>query len=105
MKFASLYGLFALISIVLFNVLILLARFVRQAKSPPADEDFEKLVSEKNELKVQAEQEHAEALQLKDRLQQLEEANKKLEDSLQLVNQELEALKKAPAPAPAQQAG
>lgn len=96
MKFSSLYGLFALISIVLFNALILLARFVRQIKSPPVDEDFERLMSEKNELQVHADKEHAEALQLKDRLQQLEEANKKLEESLQKVNQELENLKKPP---------
>lgn len=101
MKFSSLYGLFALISIVLFNVLILLARFVRQAKAPPVDEDFEKLVSEKNEIKVQADQVVAESVQLKDRLHQLEETNKKLEENMQQLNQELDALKKAQAAPPA----
>lgn len=104
MKFSSLYGLFALLSIVLFNVLILLARFVRQIKTPPVDEDFERLVSEKNELKVQADQGQSEAVQLKERLEQLEATNKKLEESLQQVNQELENLKKAQPATPAQQA-
>lgn len=99
MSFTTLYGLFALVSIALFNSLLLLARYVRQTRSAPIDEDFEKIILEKAELKALADQEHSEVTGLTERVQKLEEDIKKMEESLNQKTQELENLKRAPAPA------
>ncbi|MBN8555965.1 MAG: hypothetical protein J0L93_11010 [Deltaproteobacteria bacterium] len=101
LSYTALYALFAVASIALFNALILLSRYITQTKQPPADEDFEKLFNERNQLQNQFEQEHQEALTLQAKVQKLETELQKAEESLKVKIQEIENLNKPPAPAAA----
>lgn len=91
--YTSLYGLFVLTSIFLFNSLLLLSRYVRQIKDPPADEEFEVLAEEKESLRMREEEAQAEILSLKSSIQQLEQDVKKFDDALKKRNDEYDALK------------
>ena len=102
LSYTALYALFALASIALFNALILLSRYVTQIKRPPSDEDFEKLLSERNQLQNQFDQEHQEAVSLQSKVHKLEIELQKAEESLKVKIQEMENLNKPPeAPAEA----
>jgi hypothetical protein len=87
-SYTTLYGLFALTSLFLTNALILMARYIRQVAYPPTDQDFEKLLVEKQtaETQLAAEQRTVEGLK----------ANMtKLESELRSKDEELTRLKGA----------
>lgn len=92
-SYTVLYGLFALTSVLLFNALVLCARYVQQAKEPPKDEDFEELMQQKKALQNQVEQRNHEIVELLSRVKQLEDAQKKLDEGLKSKQLELDALK------------
>jgi predicted nuclease with TOPRIM domain len=96
-SYTALYGLFALVSIGLFNALILLSRYVKQTKRPPVDEEFEKLITEKNHLQNQYDHQNQEATSLQEKVQKLEAELQKAEENLKSKVQELESVNKAKA--------
>jgi len=101
MSFTTLYGLFALTSLLLFNALVLLARYARQVKEPPKDAEFDLLISEKKELQIALESKKAEMEDNEKRIKVLEEKIQKTEDALQAKLTELQALKASSSAAPA----
>jgi len=100
MSYTTLYGLFALTSILLFNCLILLARYVRQVKEPPKDEEFEKLIADKKRLEFDYESKKAELDETEARIKKVEEKLQKTEDTLQAKLTELQALKNGQGASP-----
>ena len=86
------YGLFGLTSILLFNCLIVMSRYVRQTKTPPPDEEFEKLVEEKKQLEIVLETTKQELADSEVRFKTLGEKLQKTEDTLQVKLTELQAL-------------
>lgn len=99
MSFTGLYALFVLKSVLLFNALILLSRYVQQTKSPPADEEFELLLAEKKKLENDFEAKKHELAETETRIQGIEEKLRKTEDTLQAKLTELQNLQKQAAPA------
>ena len=78
-SYTTLFGLFVLTSLLLSNALVLLARYARQVKQPPKDEDFEKLLEEKAQLEAQLAQEQRALANAKASIEQLEaEIQKKI---------------------------
>lgn len=83
MSLSTLYVLFFIFSILLFNSLILLARYINQAKMPPPEEEYDHLEQERLRLALEVETQiskiselEMELKKLKD-LQNLEKENKK----------------------------
>ncbi|MDB5038679.1 MAG: hypothetical protein JWQ35_2207 [Bacteriovoracaceae bacterium] len=74
-----------------------MARYVRQIKTPPTDDDFEALLKEKELAEIQLAQEQRSAVGLKANLEQLEADLKKSEESLKIKAEELEAIRSSPA--------
>ena len=97
MNYTTLYGLFALTSLMLSNALILMARYIRQVQSPPTDSDFEILLKEKETIEVQLAQEQRSVAGLKGNIEQLEADLKKMEESLKTKTEELDGLRTAAA--------
>ncbi len=93
MSITGLYVLFVLFSNLLFNSLILLARYVRQVKEPPSDEEFEALNKERKQLELDLEVQKQEVIDAEERFKKLEERLQKTEDTLQQKLTELQALK------------
>ena len=93
MSFTAVYGLFALMSIVSFNALILLSRFVRQIKEPPNDADYDLLIAQKKQLESEYEAKKNELFDSEDRMKKLEEKLQKTEDTLQAKLTEVNQLK------------
>lgn len=93
MSITGLYVLFVLFSILLFNSLILLARYVRQVKEAPKDEEFDSLLKERKQLELDLELQKQEVLDAEERFKKLEERLQKTEDTLQQKLTELQALK------------
>lgn len=80
LSYTALYGLFVLTSLILTNSFILLARYARQIQSPPSDQDFDRLMKEKESLEVQNAQDQRAIVNLKSTIQQLEGDLKKWEE-------------------------
>jgi predicted nuclease with TOPRIM domain len=93
MSYTTLYGLFALMSLLLTNALILMARYIRHVKSPPTDRDFENLIREKEAVETQLAQEHRTIEAMKASMEQVESEFKRMEESLKVKVQELDQLK------------
>lgn len=81
-SYTVIYALFALTSLVLFNALILLSRYIRQAKEPPKDPDYELLLNSKRELEQKLEGTSLEAMELKNKLEKMEPELEKLKVDL-----------------------
>ncbi len=92
MSFTTLYGLFGLTSIVLFNCLIVMSRYVQQTKNPPSDEEFEQLVEENKQLLLTLDNTKQELADSEVRFNTLGEKLQKTEDTLQIKLTELQAL-------------
>lgn len=81
MSLTTLYILFVLFSLLLFNALILLSRFVRQIKMPPPEEEYEGLVQERQRLESSIERQNEEIVELQMRIKELESSLAKTENS------------------------
>ncbi len=99
-SYTYLYGLFALTSILLFNALILLSRYVRQTKAPPQDPEFEALIQQNQGLQSQLEDRNQEIVELNSRIKSLEESNQKSEEDIKAKAAEIETLKQQIPTAP-----
>lgn len=82
-SYTTLYGLFALMSILLTNALILMARYIRQVSYPPTDLDFQRMLLEKREAETQLAQEQRTSEGLKANMSKLESELKTKEEELQ----------------------
>jgi hypothetical protein len=78
MSLSTLYVLFFIFSILLFNSLILLARFVSQAKMAPPEEEYDQL--EQDRLRL--------ALEVETQISKISELEMEIEKLKQLQNQE-----------------
>lgn len=94
LSYTSLYGLFALTSLALFNSLLLLARYARQIKVPPQDDEFDALLSDNKSLQSKVDASDGEMSDLKAKIGQLEQEIKKAEEALAAKATELDAAKK-----------
>lgn len=86
------YGLFGLTSILLFNCLIVMSRYVQQTKNPPTDEEFEQIVGEKKQLEIALAETKQELADSEVRFKTLGEKLQQTEDTLQTKLTELQAL-------------
>jgi len=92
MSFTMVYGLFGLTSILLFNCLIVMSRYVQQTKNPPTDEEFEQIVGEKKQLEIALAETKQELADSEVRFKTLGEKLQQTEDTLQTKLTELQAL-------------
>jgi len=74
MSLSALYILFVLVSIFLFNALIMLARSIQQAKKAPVEEDYDRLEKQRADLERTIEQQNTEIVELQLKVKSLEEA-------------------------------
>lgn len=72
MSYSTLYLLFVITALLLFNALILLARYSRQVKSPPKDEEYQTLETENTQLQTSLEKAKMEISDLKNKMRSLE---------------------------------
>ena len=71
MSYTALYVLVMLLSFLLMNSWIVLARFIQQVKMPPTDKDFDALFDEKRSLEKNLDLKTAEIIELKARVDDL----------------------------------
>lgn len=84
--FSVLYILYVLSSVLLFNVLVLLVRYVQQTKQPPVDEDFQELEKTKAELERMIASQKQEIVELEMKMKDLE-ASTKVEETQESLSQ------------------
>ncbi len=72
MSYTALYILVMVLSFLLMNSWIVLARFVQQVKLPPSDQEYEKLMDEKKSLEKMLDGKNAEVMDLKTQVDELE---------------------------------
>jgi spermidine/putrescine-binding protein len=70
-SYTALYVLVMLLSFLLMNSWIVLARFIQQVKMPPTDKDFDALFDEKRSLEKNLDLKTAEIIELKARVDDL----------------------------------
>lgn len=88
MSYTTLYGLYALSSLLLFNALILLARYAHQVKVPPQDDDFVRLEEDKSKLVGELEERDQRVVELEMQLKQTEEELKLAQDTQKLAQEQ-----------------
>ncbi len=64
LSLTTIYGLFVLSSLLLFNALLILARYVQQTKNPPSDEEFEALEAKRQAIENDLQEREARILSL-----------------------------------------
>ncbi|MGA0163744.1 MAG: hypothetical protein ACO3LE_05750 [Bdellovibrionota bacterium] len=76
MSLSTLYVLFFIFSILLFNALILLARYINQAKMPPPEEEYDQLEQDRLRLALEVETQISKISELEMELQKLKDLQK-----------------------------
>lgn len=81
LSFTSLYILFVLVSALLFNALILLARYVRQTKQAPEEEDYQRIEENCRELESTIEKQNQEIVELQMKIKDLKGEDDQAEEA------------------------